>query len=60
MTKALLLTSGSEAFETATTFIGKVDKFFDCLNVTSFTKAHKTRKPFQRPYFNADDFCLKI
>ena len=59
MTKALLLTSGSEAFETAT-FIGKVDKFFDCLNVTSFTKAHKTRKPFQRPYFNADDFCLKI
>jgi len=43
VSKALLLTVGSEAFETAV-FIGKVDKFFDCLNVTSYTKGIKSRK----------------
>ena len=59
MSKAQLLTGGSEAFETAT-FVGKVDKFFDCLNVTGFTKAQKNRKPFQRPYFSADDPPLQV
>ena len=37
VSKALLITGGSEAFKTSF-FIGKVDKFFDALNVTSYTK----------------------
>lgn len=47
LSKALLLTGGSEAFETSV-FIGKVDQFFDALNVTSYTKGIKARKPFQK------------
>ena len=54
VSKALLLTGGSEAFETSM-FIGKVGKFFDCLNVTNYRKGIKTRKPFQKPYFKKDD-----
>jgi len=45
--KALLLTSGSGAFETSL-FIGKGDKFCDRLNVTSYRKSIKTKKPFQK------------
>ena len=59
VSKALLLTGGSDAFETSL-FIGKVDKFFDCLNVTSYRKGIKTRKPFQKPYFKKDDPRLKV
>jgi len=59
VSKALLLTGGSEAFKTAV-FIGKVDKFFDCLNVTSYTKGITSRKEFQKPYFNKDDPRLKV
>ena len=54
VTKALLLTGGSEAFETSI-FIEKVNKFFDALNVTSYMKDIKARKPFQKPYFNKGD-----
>ena len=56
VSKALLLTGGSEAFETSI-FIGK---FFDALNVTSFMKGIKARKPFQKPYFNKDDPRLEV
>ena len=35
------------------------DKFFDCLNVNSFTKGKHSRKPFQNPYRSAKDFRLK-
>ena len=49
-----LLTGGSEASETSV-FIGKVDQFFNALNVTNYTKGIKARKPFQKPYFNKDD-----
>jgi len=59
VSKALMLTGGSEAFETAM-FIAKVDKFFDCLNVTSYRKGFKTRKEFQKPYFKKDDARLKV
>lgn len=59
MSKALLLTGGSEAFETSL-FIGKVDKFFDALNVTSYTKGLKARKSFQKPYVSKDDFRLQV
>ena len=54
VTKALLLTGGSEAFEPSV-FIGKVDQFFDALNMTNYTKGIKARTPFQKPYFNKDD-----
>jgi len=57
--EALLLTGGSDAFETSL-FIRKVDKFFDCLNVTSYRKGIKTRKPFQKPYFKKGDSPLKV
>lgn len=59
VSKALLLTGGCEAFETSL-FIGKVDKLFDSLNVTSYTKGIKARKPFQKPYFNEDDPRLEV
>ena len=59
VSKALMLTGGSEAFETAM-FLAKVDKFFDCLNVTSYRKGFKTRKEFQKPYFKKDDARLKV
>ena len=59
VSKALLLTGGSEAFETSI-FIGKVDKFFDAPNVTSFMKGIKAREPFQKPYFSKDDPRLEV
>ena len=59
VSKALLLTGGNEAFETSV-FIGKVDQFFDALNVTNYTKGIKARKPFQKPYFNKDDPRLEV
>ena len=59
VSKALLLTGGSEAFETSL-FIGKVDKFFDALNVSSYTKGLKARKPFQKPYVSKDDSRLQV
>ena len=34
--------------------------FFDALNVTSYTKGIKARKPFQKPYFNEDDPRLEV
>ena len=54
VSSALLYTGNSEVFETAY-FIEKVDKFFDCLNVSNFTQGKHSRKPFQEPYRNADD-----
>lgn len=59
VSKALLLTGGSEAFETSL-FVGKVDKFFDALNVTSYTKGFKARKKFQNPYVSKDDSRLEV
>ncbi|XP_077866435.1 uncharacterized protein LOC144354656 [Saccoglossus kowalevskii] len=40
-------------------FIRNVDKFFDCLNVRSFTEAVKKRKPNLKPYSSPDDPRLK-
>lgn len=59
VSKALLFSSKSEAFETAY-FIDKVDKFFDCLNVSNFTQGKHGRKPYQEPYCNAADERLKV
>ena len=57
--KALRVTGGAEASETAK-FIEMVDKFFDCLNVSSFSKGKLKRKPFLQPYRKSNDFRLKV
>lgn len=59
VSKALMLTGGGIAFETAY-FVGKMDKFFDCLNVSSYTAGMRSRKPFQQPYRSAGDFRLTV
>jgi len=59
VSKALELTGGEEAKETAK-FVSMFDKFFDCLNVNSFTQGKHSRKPFQNPYLKATDFRLKV
>ena len=57
--EAIKLTKSKEAMETAW-FIEKMDKFFDCFNVSSFVAGKKKRKPFQQPYRGADDFRLTV
>ena len=59
MAKALRLTGSRNALETAK-FIEYVDKFFDCLNVNSFTEGKLKRKPFIQPYKSIEDFRLKV
>lgn len=56
---ALHLTGDSSASETAT-FIDKVDKFFDCLNVNAFNEGKLKRKPFIQPYRSQLDFRLLV
>ena len=56
---ALMLTGGDEASETAL-FVSQMDKFFDCLNVNSYTRGKNARKPFMDPYRSKDDFRLKV
>lgn len=36
-------------------FVRMFDKFFDCLNVRSFTECTEKRKPDVRPYRSKDD-----
>lgn len=58
MSKALYFYGESEeAFETAY-FIQKFDKFFDLLNVSSFSQGKLKRKVFQQPYRSPNDFRL--
>ena len=59
MAQALQLTGGEEAVEMAQ-FISLVDKFFDCVNVTSLMKGKLKRKVFQNPYRSGKDFRLKV
>lgn len=56
---ALYLTGGERASETAK-FIQMVDKFFDCLNVTSYNEGKLKRKPFIQPYRCNKDFRLNV
>ena len=56
---ALRLTGGPEAHETCN-FIEKMDKFFDCFNVSSYTAGRKARKEFQKPYTKPTDFRLNV
>ena len=46
ISKALYFSSNDEAFETAY-FIGKMDKFFDTLNVSSFAQGKLKRNDFR-------------
>ena len=45
MSKALLMTGSSDVEETAK-YVGKMDKFFDCLNAHDFTQGMHKRKAF--------------
>ena len=57
--KAIRLIGGKAAFETAY-FLEKMDKFFDCLNVSLYTAGKRHRKPFQQPYRSSEDFRLLV
>ena len=59
VSKALRLTGGEEVYETAR-FVSMVDRFFDSLNVNTFTYGKFKRKAFQDPYRSEQDFRLKV
>ena len=50
--KALVATGGEAAQETAR-FVLMMDRFFGCVNVSSFNQGKLKRKPFQNPYRSA-------
>jgi hypothetical protein len=56
---ALAHTGGDKTSETQK-FTSMFDKFFDMLNVGSFTRGMKQRKRFQYPYRHVDDFRLDV
>lgn len=58
VSKAIELSSG-DGFETSY-FIAKMDKFFDCFNVSSYSAGKRSRKPFLQPYRSANDFRLTV
>lgn len=57
--KALVLTGGEEAHGTAE-FVLMFDRFFDCLNVSSYNTGKTKRKAFQDPYQSPTDFRLRV
>ena len=59
MAKALQLFGGEEAQETAI-MADMFNKFFDCLNVASFTAGKLSRDAFKSPYRSGTDFRLKV
>lgn len=59
MAAAIRLCGGVDAIETAN-FIEKMDKFFDCFNVSTFTAGKHQRKPFLEPYRTPTDFRLAV
>ena len=52
------LAVGDDVSETLK-FTAMFDRFFDCLNVNSFTRGKHKRKVFQDPYRSADDFSTQ-
>ena len=50
---ALELKFGDSARET-------MDCFFDCFNVSSFTKGKESRKCFLSPYYKDNDFRMEV
>lgn len=59
MSKALELFGEEEAKETAK-FAEMFNKFFDCLNVASFTVGKRKRDCFKSPYRSGNDFRLRV
>ena len=59
MAAAIRLCGGDDAIETAN-FIEKMDKFFDCFNVSTFTVGKHKRKPFLDPYRTKTDIRLAV
>lgn len=59
MAAAIRLCGGEDAIETAN-FIEKMDKFFDCFNVSTFTAGKHQLKPFLEPYRSKNDFRLNV
>ena len=59
VSKALRFTFGDTAKQTAC-FVEKIDKFFDCFNVLTFSQGKFSKKIFQVPYRRADDFHMKV
>ncbi len=41
-------------------FVRNFDKFFDCLNVRSFSEWIRKKKPNLKPYTSGDDDRLKV
>ena len=58
VSKAIQISSGY-AFDTSY-FIAKMDKFFDCFNVSSYLAGKRSRKPFLQPYRGPNDFRLTV
>ena len=56
---ALRLNGSAEVSEMCN-FIEKMDKFFDCFKVSSYTACKKARKEFQKPYTKPTDFRLNV
>ena len=48
------------SMECTATFIGMIDKMFDCLNVGSYTEGKHARNCFKQPYRGPSDFRLKV
>ena len=59
MSKAIKLQGGPNSFETAY-FIEKMNNFFDCLNVSSYSAGKRSRNAFQQPYLSPNDFRLDV
>ena len=59
MANALSLVGGVEAEATAK-FVRIVDRFFDCMNVATYTEGKLQRNPFKQPYRSPSDFRLKV
>ena len=57
--KALILTVGSKSAQTAR-FVDMFDKFFDVMNVSSFSAGHRSRNQFRSPYRSGTDWKLKV
>ena len=59
VSSALRFTFGDIAEQTAC-FVEKLDKLYDCFNVSTFSQGKFHRKVFQLPYRRANDFRMKV
>ena len=57
---ATALSQRGPEMEATATFVQLIDRFFDCLNVGTYTEGKFTRNPFKQPYRAISDFRLKV